>query len=582
VGRDGDGEEAIRRYLGGGGTMLVLPNMPYPFYYDQDDKPIGTAEPFGLYIANPWEAPPAGHTWTFKRDKQDILTAVPDKFPFPSDGDKRFRPMQNRYDKGAADYTPLITLVDEKGTSHGEAAAWVELKSGELAGGRIGYVWSTLLLDARYLVGLLTDMLHQALSTALPGLASGPCYRAMGAVTVDGRLDEPIWRQAPAMALDHNVLTDPRQGPRQPTQVRCAWDDQNLYVAFAAQDSDVWSKYTERDDKLWEEEVVEVYLDPDGDGLGYKEFEINPLGALIDLDIEDPAELPQGKALEWRSWNATGWRTAVQVDGTVSNRADKDRGWTAETAIPFADLGVAAPKVGDTWRVQFYRIDRPGPDDNDYSSWSATDTFHRPSRFGRVSFAANPFDDDFSLYPDGSNGAPNWIVDAGTWTVHNGVLAGADSGTAAWRPVGLRSALDTLTDFRLSLRYRLLEQGSDGRDGFWIGLRCHGAESGYAVNLQNVARLHKFVGAATTNDNLVMASAPFRFDNAWHDLSILAQGDRLVVSQDGYDIVAGQDQELLGLPVIPSGSIVLSARRWENSTGHTRVEIDHVRIEPLR
>ena len=66
-----------------------------------------------------------------------------------------------------------------------------------------------------------------------------------------------------------------------------------------------------------------------------------------------------------------------------------DLGWTAELAIPFADLGLAgAPAPGTVWRANFFRIERGRVEE--YSAWSPTyadpPDFHLPSFFGELVF----------------------------------------------------------------------------------------------------------------------------------------------------------------------------------------------------
>ena len=63
------------------------------------------------------------------------------------------------------------------------------------------------------------------------------------------------------------------------------------------------------------------------------------------------------------------------------------RSWTAFLKIPFAGLAVS-PKPGDTWRINFFRIERRPK--KEFSSWSPLSTdapeFHSPNRFGVLEF----------------------------------------------------------------------------------------------------------------------------------------------------------------------------------------------------
>jgi hypothetical protein len=204
---------------------------------------------------------------------------------------------------------------------------------------------------------------------------------------VDGYLFDRAWKIAGIAPLTDVICPELKPGEKIETPLTrawAAWDDDYLYVAFLSRDADVWATKRSRDDSLWEEDVVEVYLDPDGDGRNYREFEVNPLGTIIDLLI------PQaGDQVNWRRcalWNAAGIEAATRVYGEGPALGNHDRFWTAEMAIPWSAFVGAPhlpPRVGDRWRGQFYRIDRPAaPYDALCLAWSPTPTFHAPDHFG--------------------------------------------------------------------------------------------------------------------------------------------------------------------------------------------------------
>ncbi|UCH34687.1 MAG: carbohydrate-binding family 9-like protein [Armatimonadota bacterium] len=208
------------------------------------------------------------------------------------------------------------------------------------------------------------------------------CHRARGGIAIDGRLDDAGWRGIPWTA-GFRRFRAPEETTPQRTFVKAAWDDHALYVALRVYDTDPWATKTTRDDSLWEEEVVEVYIDENGDRLNYREFEINPLGTVIDLLI------PQaGHQVGWEAcarWNGQGWRTAVGMYDAATRPH-----WVAEMAFPWGMFDEAAhlpPHVGDMWRIQFYRIERPRPGEELVAtSWSPTPDFHVPEHFGRLAF----------------------------------------------------------------------------------------------------------------------------------------------------------------------------------------------------
>jgi len=60
------------------------------------------------------------------------------------------------------------------------------------------------------------------------------------------------------------------------THFRALWNDTGLAVRFDVCDDRPWHTLTQRDDRIAEEEVVEVFLDPARLGHSYAEVEISP------------------------------------------------------------------------------------------------------------------------------------------------------------------------------------------------------------------------------------------------------------------------------------------------------------------
>ena len=92
--------------------------------------------------------------------------------------------------------------------------------------------------------------------------------RASGPLVIDGMLDESSWRDA-ELTENFLVYTD-SSAPEYATQAKMLWDDNYLYIAVIMTDRDVWAEMTSwgPDDRcLCTEEVAEVFIDPDGDGL---------------------------------------------------------------------------------------------------------------------------------------------------------------------------------------------------------------------------------------------------------------------------------------------------------------------------
>jgi Carbohydrate-binding family 9 len=180
------------------------------------------------------------------------------------------------------------------------------------------------------------------------------------------------WQRVPPLFLREAVGGG---APKQPTSVRVAWNADELRVLFEADDSDPWATLAERDAPLYDEEVVEVFLDPVGDLEAYFEIEVNPLNAVLDLVLRKN----RSGYLRNFAWRCEGLRTAARLTA---------RGWAAEFAIPFRDVTSHLPVKGTRWRANFYRIDRPKREPWELSAWSPTGrpTFHVPERFGLLEF----------------------------------------------------------------------------------------------------------------------------------------------------------------------------------------------------
>lgn len=185
------------------------------------------------------------------------------------------------------------------------------------------------------------------------------------------------WQRIPAVELR---LAADGAPPRQPTAVRICADSVSLHVRFDCVDDEVRARHTRRDDPLYEEETVEVFLATGGaTPTSYLEFEVNPLGALFDARVENP----DGKRATLRadpSWDCPDLRWGAE------HRLAEGR-WSAWLSIPWGGLAPDG-KRPEVLRANFFRIDRPSKSAAEFSCWSPTYTdpadFHVPKRLGRL------------------------------------------------------------------------------------------------------------------------------------------------------------------------------------------------------
>jgi hypothetical protein len=202
-------------------------------------------------------------------------------------------------------------------------------------------------------------------------------YRVAHAAAAGGALlaaDEPAWAAASAITW----------GPvAHPTTFRAVWSEAGLFLRFDARDESPWHTLTKRDEHLWDEEVVEIFLDLDGSGRDYYELEVNPANVTCDLRMISP-------------WPDKKGDITFDLDGLATQVHLTDGTWTATALLPWAGLRslpsaasiVLPPKPGDAWRFNVFRIERPGgpeaPErDAVFAAWSPPpgESFHVPAAF---------------------------------------------------------------------------------------------------------------------------------------------------------------------------------------------------------
>jgi hypothetical protein len=182
--------------------------------------------------------------------------------------------------------------------------------------------------------------------------------RASRSPKIDGKLDDSAWRLAPWTSDFVDIEGTAKPRPRFRTRAKMLWDDRYFYFAAELEEPHVWGTLTEHDSVIFRDNDFEVFLNPSGDTLNYFEFEMNALNTGWDLFLPKPYK-KGGKADN--SWEIPGLRTAVHIDGTLNHPADTDRGWSVEIAIPWTAFSsrapIARPGTGDTWRVNFSRVE---------------------------------------------------------------------------------------------------------------------------------------------------------------------------------------------------------------------------------
>lgn len=243
------------------------------------------------------------------------------------------------------------------------------------------------------------------------------CRRLPRALDLSGAEPDPLWDALPVSEAFVDITGRAECAPRFTTRMRMGWCASYLYVRADLEETHVWGTITRDNEVMFMDNDFEVFLDPDGDGLDYYEFEINALGSIWELSLPCPYGDGGEPVL---GCNLDGLVSRVRVDGTLNDPRDEDRGWSVEIAFPFAGLaryhhgGGCPPVPGDRWRVNFSRVqwrheivegayvripphgtpiaesldpeEQDHPEDNWVWSPQGIVNMHRPERWGEVVF----------------------------------------------------------------------------------------------------------------------------------------------------------------------------------------------------
>ena len=168
------------------------------------------------------------------------------------------------------------------------------------------------------------------------------------------------------------------------TRAKLLYSESGLYGLFSCEDKKISATLKEDFAKLWEEDVVEIFLWTDESIPLYFEYELSPLNYELPIIVPNTG----GDFFGWRPWQYEGVRKTRHATKIMKDQEGNTTGWIAEFFIPYAllkPLGNVPPQKGTEWRINMYRNDI----DQEFSSWSwkpVEKTYHDYNRFGVIRF----------------------------------------------------------------------------------------------------------------------------------------------------------------------------------------------------
>ena len=205
---------------------------------------------------------------------------------------------------------------------------------------------------------------------------------AAAPLAVDGKLDEAMYGQPPTFA-DFSFFGASADKPRLPDGKTLGWaafDADNLYFGFRCFETALNKLRTvcakADDGAVWEDDEVEIFLDPTLSGADYYQLMVNAAGTLCDFRLRATYNLPGGILNAIFSADVA-WNSGAKV--AVGREANA---WTMEIAIPWKAFGMARGAPGYSCGLNLTRHRIPVEENTGWTRLDGLGGNHNPRRFG--------------------------------------------------------------------------------------------------------------------------------------------------------------------------------------------------------
>ena len=212
-------------------------------------------------------------------------------------------------------------------------------------------------------------------------------------ITVDGKMDEAVWKSTEAREFDFFYRVD-KPDDQQKTTFRMLWDNDNLYLFYEMEDKFLTVRETKRDGQPYFDDCAEIFFITVPKSLDtHIGYELNINKASNDFVYFN--DFYQDKSAVLKTFNPE-FDVEVTYDGTLNDDTDVDQGWNMELAIPIANFDGLAKfvpvKTGNRWAFLAVRQDRNDVEGNRRSTstifpiYDISKNVHQANRFGLMEF----------------------------------------------------------------------------------------------------------------------------------------------------------------------------------------------------
>ncbi len=238
-----------------------------------------------------------------------------------------------------------------------------------------------------------------------------PVPKALQSPVIDGNLFEKAWSKAVGLYPFYNA--DGAAEPDEPTQAFLMWDEQHLYIGikvFSDEMGQLHISQTEIDSAVWQDDSIEILVDPNPETKLYYHLIVNPIGTIFSQMVRADyppnyrfaptvtkpvdnrkrkseaqiARTSQAKPNQNRKGGTSNPDAAqVEIETQITSRY-----WSIEIALMRDFL---EPELTDNWRLNLHR---KAQKNREFSYWIPTyDTEtpwwpHYRDRMGRLQFTA--------------------------------------------------------------------------------------------------------------------------------------------------------------------------------------------------
>jgi hypothetical protein len=185
------------------------------------------------------------------------------------------------------------------------------------------------------------------------------------APVIDGRLDDPVWRQAAVIEDLHEVTPIEYEKAAEPSRFYVLYDRDALYVGVRLWESDlgnISAQVLRKGDFSFGDDSVSVFIDPHNNRRSGYIFDLTPNGVRNEALISD---------VTTENWDWQGiWHAAASRD---------EQGWIAEFEIPFKTLSFDSGN--DTWG---FNLSRWRARSGEYYGWVSRNRAVNPANSGEL------------------------------------------------------------------------------------------------------------------------------------------------------------------------------------------------------